>query len=85
VRAIGLTLAGRADRAQVSCNVEEPDRLPLAELVVAVARLAPIAAAELVGLAPRAAFDGFPAALPMPGFDPNRQIIENVLDPVADS
>ncbi len=79
VRAIGLALAGRHGRAQVSCNVEDTDRVPLAVLVAAVARHAPVAAAELVGLAPRAAFDGFPADLPLPGFDPARHLIENAL------
>ena len=37
-------------------------------------------AAELVGLAPHAAFAGFPADVPLPGFDPARHLIENVLD-----
>ena len=31
--------------------------------------------AELVGLAPKAAFDGFPDDLPIPGFDPQRHLI----------
>ena len=56
--------------AQVSMNVERPLELPLAEVVDAVARLAPVASAELVGLAPAAAFEGFPEDLPIPGFDP---------------
>jgi glutamate formiminotransferase/glutamate formiminotransferase/formiminotetrahydrofolate cyclodeaminase len=60
-------------------NVERPFELPLAEVVRAVARHAPIATAQLVGLAPRAAFDGFPADLPIPGFDPARHLIENAL------
>jgi glutamate formiminotransferase/glutamate formiminotransferase/formiminotetrahydrofolate cyclodeaminase len=41
---------------------------------------ASVSAAELVGLAPRAAFEGFPADVPVPGFDPGRHLIENVLD-----
>jgi glutamate formiminotransferase/glutamate formiminotransferase/formiminotetrahydrofolate cyclodeaminase len=48
-------------------------------VVAAVARHAQITAAELVGLAPRAAFDKFPPDLPIPGFDPDRHIIENAL------
>jgi hypothetical protein len=32
-----------------------------------------------VGLAPRVALEGFPEDLPMPGFDPARQVIENAL------
>jgi glutamate formiminotransferase/glutamate formiminotransferase/formiminotetrahydrofolate cyclodeaminase len=79
VRAIGLALAARGGRAQVSCNVEDTARVPLAAVVAAVARHAPVVAAEVVGLAPRAAFDGFPPDLPLPGFDPARQIIENAL------
>jgi hypothetical protein len=39
-----------------------------------------VAAAEIVGLAPRAALAGFPDALAIRGFDPARQIIENHLD-----
>ena len=42
-------------------------------------RHAPVAAAELVGMAPRAAFEGFPEDVPIPGFDPARHLIENVL------
>ena len=49
-------------------NVERPLEVPLAEVVEAVARAgAPVAGAELVGLAPRAALEGFPRDLPMPG------------------
>jgi glutamate formiminotransferase/glutamate formiminotransferase/formiminotetrahydrofolate cyclodeaminase len=79
VRAIGLELASRGAVAQISCNVEEPRATPLAAVVAAVARHAEIAAAELVGLAPRAALDGFPASVPIRDFDPDRQIIENVI------
>jgi glutamate formiminotransferase/glutamate formiminotransferase/formiminotetrahydrofolate cyclodeaminase len=60
VRAIGLELAARDNVAQVSLNVEDPDRTPLAAVIAAIARHAGIAEAELVGLAPAAAFDGFP-------------------------
>jgi glutamate formiminotransferase len=73
-------------------NVERPLELALFEVVQAVERHAPLASAELVGLAPRAAFEGFPADLPMPGFDPQRHLIENALaeiqaraDPYADN
>jgi glutamate formiminotransferase len=79
VRAIGLTLASRGI-AQVSFNVEQPSATPLARLVEAVGRHAEVAAAELVGLAPEAAMDGFPPEIPMPGFDPGRHIIERVLN-----
>jgi glutamate formiminotransferase / 5-formyltetrahydrofolate cyclo-ligase len=81
LRAIGVQLGGGV--AQVSMNVERPLELSLAEVVGAVARHAPVARAELVGLAPRAALEGFPAELPMPGFDPARHVIENVLGGAA--
>ena len=77
VRAIGVALDGGV--AQVSMNVERPLELALAEVVEAVGRHAPVASAELVGLAPRAALEGFPEELPMPGFDPARHVIENAL------
>jgi glutamate formiminotransferase len=38
-----------------------------------------VAEAELVGLAPAAAFDGFPADVPLRGFDSRRHLIENAL------
>jgi glutamate formiminotransferase len=60
LRAIGLTLAARGGVAQVSCNVEDHEALPLARLLQAVERHAPVAEAELVGLAPLAAFEGWP-------------------------
>ncbi len=63
VRAIGLALSSRGDVAQVSCNVENHLAVPLAMLVAAIARHAPVAECELVGLAPAAAFDGFPGDL----------------------
>ncbi len=67
VRAIGLWLE-RGGLAQVSTNVEDHRQTPLAAVVAAVARHAQPAAAELVGLAPRAAFDGFPKDLPLRGY-----------------
>lgn len=60
-------------------NVERPDLTPLREVVRAIARHAEPAAVELVGLAPEAAFDGFPADLPIAGFDPDAQLIERAL------
>ena len=48
------------ESAQVSMNVERPLELPLRAIVEAVRRHAEVACAELVGLAPRAAFEGFP-------------------------
>jgi glutamate formiminotransferase len=80
LRAIGIELESRERTAQVSMNVEDPDSLPLAAIVDAVSRHADVAAAEIVGLAPRAALARFPAELEIRGFDPARQIIENHLD-----
>jgi glutamate formiminotransferase len=67
VRAIGLWLSGRGI-AQVSTNVEDHREAPLAAVVDAVARHAEVAGAELVGLAPRAAFEGFPEQVPLRGY-----------------
>ena len=74
VRAIGLWLAAR-NVAQVSTNVEDHRAMPLARVVEAIARHATPSQAELVGLAPRAAFEGFPDDLPVA----NRRVIEDVV------
>lgn len=74
VRAIGLWL-DQFGVAQVSTNVEDHRRTSLADVVAAVARHAPVSQAELVGLAPRVAFDGFPAELPVRG----KRILEDAL------
>jgi glutamate formiminotransferase len=82
VRAIGLELSG--GRPQVSVNVHDPKAVPLARVVSAARRLAsphgaaPVAA-ELIGLAPAAALEGFPADLPLLGFDADRHLIERRL------
>jgi glutamate formiminotransferase len=65
--------------AQVSMNVERPLELALVEVLHAVQHHAPVASAELVGLAPRAALAGFPEELLTPAFDPARHLIENAL------
>jgi glutamate formiminotransferase len=75
VRAIGLALAARGGVAQVSVNVEDHRAVPLARVVEAVARHARVAATELVGLAPRAAFDGFPEEVAVR----NRATLEDAL------
>ena len=69
VRAIGLWLEGRGV-AQVSTNVHDHRATPLREVVAAVRARAEVAEAELVGLAPRAAFDGFPEDVPIRGVRP---------------
>jgi glutamate formiminotransferase / 5-formyltetrahydrofolate cyclo-ligase len=77
VRAIGVLLARAGGIAQVSTNVEDHRATPLAEVVSAISRHATPAQAELVGLAPRAAFDGFPEWLNVRG----RGTIEDALAP----
>jgi glutamate formiminotransferase/glutamate formiminotransferase/formiminotetrahydrofolate cyclodeaminase len=75
VRAIGLLLEA-SGRAQVSMNVHDHNAAPLAEIIERIAARAPIAEAELVGLAPAAALVGFPAEIPLR----NRRTIEDALD-----
>lgn len=74
LRAIGLWLETRG-RAQVSMNVHDHRRAPLAEIVERIGARADIAEAELVGLAPAAAFDRFPHDVPVR----NRRTIEDAL------
>jgi glutamate formiminotransferase / 5-formyltetrahydrofolate cyclo-ligase len=79
VRAIGLQVEG--SRTQVSTNVHDPLTVPLGAVVERVGELAaplgarPVAA-ELVGLVPAAALSGYPADVPLRGFDPDRHTIE---------
>jgi glutamate formiminotransferase / 5-formyltetrahydrofolate cyclo-ligase len=78
VRSLGLYLESRG-RAQVSTNLHDHLAVPLAEIVERVRARAPVAEAELIGLAPRAAFDGFPDDVPLHGFSPERHILEEAL------
>ena len=78
VRALGLYLPDRG-RAQVSTNVEDHRLTPLREVLEAVRSQAPVAEAELVGLAPKAAFARFPEDVSLRGFSPERHLIEYVL------
>jgi glutamate formiminotransferase/glutamate formiminotransferase/formiminotetrahydrofolate cyclodeaminase len=87
VRAIGLVLS--SGRGQVSTNVNDPLAVPLGQVVKRVRELAaPLGArpleAELVGLAPAGALDGYPADVPIRGFDPERHLIERRLATVTD-
>jgi glutamate formiminotransferase len=75
IRALGLELPARGGVAQVSVNVEDHRAVALATLVAAVARHAAVAGCELVGLAPQAAFAGFPADVPVR----NRRSVEDAL------
>jgi len=81
VRALGLYLGDRG-RAQVSTNVHDHRAAPLREIVAYVRQRADVAEAELVGLAPRAAFERFPEDVPLRGFDPERHILEEALEAV---
>jgi glutamate formiminotransferase len=82
VRALGLPRD--SGRCQVSINVQDPIGVPLADVVAEIRRLAaehgaePVEA-ELVGLAPAAAFEDYPEDVPIRGFDPRRDVMENVL------
>lgn len=58
LRALGLDVGGRA---QVSMNLVDPAVLGPAQAFDAVAALAPVSGAELVGLAPRWVLDAVPA------------------------
>jgi glutamate formiminotransferase / 5-formyltetrahydrofolate cyclo-ligase len=78
LRAIGLRLQ-KQQEIQLSMNVERPDLTPLKDVVAAIARHAEPATAELIGLAPEQAFEGFPSDLPIPGFDPEAHLIERAL------
>ena len=60
VRALGLQLAGLV---QVSTNIEDHRRTTAADVAAAVARHAPVAGAELVGLAPESALAGLDVPL----------------------
>jgi glutamate formiminotransferase / 5-formyltetrahydrofolate cyclo-ligase len=79
VRAIGIELG--AGRVQVSTNIHDPVAVPLGAVVELVRRRAVAlggrpAAAELVGLVPAAALEGYPADVPIRGFDPAERTIE---------
>jgi glutamate formiminotransferase len=80
VRALGLWLEARGT-VQVSMNVHDYRQAPLAAIVDHVRARAPVAEAELVGLAPAAALADFPADVPLR----NRRTIEEALDPAKSS
>jgi glutamate formiminotransferase len=74
VRALGLELE-TSGIVQVSVNVEDHEAVPLVRLLEAVRRHAPVIAGEVVGLPPRAAFDGWPDDVPLR----NRRTLEEAL------
>ncbi len=74
VRALGLWLEHRGV-AQVSTNLEAYREAGPADVLAAIARDADPAEAELVGLAPRAAFADFPSSVPVR----NLRLLEDAL------
>ena len=86
VRAIAIALAN--DVTQISTNIHDPIALPLREVVATARELArphagEIVGAEIVGLVPRGAIEGFPKDVPLPGFDPAQTVIEERLARLA--
>ena len=84
VRAIGVDLGH--GRSQVSTNVQDPVAVPLAEVVELVRELARLygarlTGAEIVGLVPEAALDGFPSDLALPAYQAKRHVIEGRVSP----
>ena len=79
VRAIGIDLGN--GRTQVSTNVHDPGTGSLATVAIRIRDLAaphgarPVGA-EIVGLVPERALEGWPDALPITGFDPAKHVIE---------
>jgi glutamate formiminotransferase len=83
VRAIGVGLE-RQGAVQISTNVHDPFEVPLRAVVDAVRAEAgrdgvAVIGAQLVGLAPAAAIEDFPADVPLKDFDPDRHVLENRL------
>jgi glutamate formiminotransferase len=66
VRALGLHLASQGV-VQVSTNIEDLDRTTPGDVVAAIRAHATVTGAELVAPAPRAAFESFPADVPLRG------------------
>jgi glutamate formiminotransferase len=75
VRALGLRL-DTTGIVQVSVNVEDHLAVPLVRLLEAVRAHAPVTAGEVIGLPPRAAFEGWPDDVPLH----NRRTLEEALE-----
>ena len=82
VRALGLELPAQGI-VQVSTNVEDTRAVRAADVVAFVRERARVTAAELVALAPAAALEGFPADVPLKGFDPARHVIERAISSLS--
>jgi glutamate formiminotransferase len=76
LRALGLPLSGAI---QVSTNIEDHRAVTPAQVAAAVARHARVTRAELVALAPEAAFADWDGSIPLPGFEPRRHLIERAI------
>lgn len=79
VRAIGIDLGD--GHMQVSANIHDPGAVPLAAVVKRVRDLAEPSgarpmAAEVVGLIPERALEGWNDEVPLVGFDPTKHVIE---------
>jgi glutamate formiminotransferase len=74
VRALGLWARG----AQVSTNVEDLDRVRLADVLAAVTALAPVARAELVAPVPGSALDGWPPDVALDAPPPLEALLADV-------
>jgi glutamate formiminotransferase / 5-formyltetrahydrofolate cyclo-ligase len=82
VRALGLPREG--ERTQVSVNIHDAREVPLARVVEEIKRRAAqhdakAIEAELVGLAPEAALEGYPGDPPIKGFDAGEHVLERAL------
>lgn len=82
VRALAIDHGGAG--VQISTNVHDPVAVPLATVVERIRELGSAGGArpvtgELVGLAPAAALAGYPAEVPIAGFDAERHLIERRL------
>ncbi len=82
VRALAIDLGGAG--IQISTNVHDPVAVPLATVVERIRELGegvgtrPVGG-ELIGLAPEAALEGYPADVPIAGFAAERHLIERRL------
>jgi glutamate formiminotransferase/glutamate formiminotransferase/formiminotetrahydrofolate cyclodeaminase len=83
VRALGMPREG--ERTQVSVNVHDARSIPLAKLVDEIGRRAAehgarAVEAELVGLAPEAALEGYPEEPAIRSFDADEHVLERALE-----
>ena len=76
VRALGRARSASRRRPGLDATSRTTRRAARGDSSRPSARTRAVARAELVGLAPEAAFAGFPADVALPGFDPDRQLIE---------